>query len=804
MMQSIDQKSHSEELLDCIPQMAWYKDTSGTYITVNRSFAAYCQKEKEEIIGKTDSEVQPHKLAMKSIHDDREILTTKTEKCVEEELPGVNGSVWYKICKVPVFDHTGNVIGITGTAEDITAAKTSQKESEEHKRLLKSIIDATPDLIFYKDTESRYLACNNSFARNFVGTDQNQLIGKTDGDFIHDPDIANFFKESDMAVLTSGTARSMEESILLPNGQIMEVETSKTPFYNEKGEITGLVGISRDITQRKKITGRLIKIEEELRKKDELISAVALSIKEFIGSKDYLKAMARCFTLIGGCLEVSRAYLYTNHYDEEGKGSTRLAVEWHSSSGESRIMGTNSASVSFNSIESFLMPLLRNESYCSVVRELNDLQAMHYLQSQGIMSILAIPIYAEDRFWGFIGFDDRTTEKRWTESEYAMVSTFAYAIEKTIERCMIEKELETARINAEAANTLKSQFLANISHEIRTPMHAILGYASLMNEIVENEQTTAYLSAIKKAGNNLLNLINDILDLSKIEAGKLEIQTEPVEIRHMFEDLLDTFSYTSREKNIDLKVEVDQDIPKILILDEIKLRQILFNLVGNAVKFTDEGYVSVTLKKKSTKKEGRLDLIFEVTDTGIGIAEEQQSSIFEPFKQKDGQSNKKYGGTGLGLSISKRMAEMMGGTIQVKSKPNEGATFSVELPGVAVGPTGVLPELSGAKTEEKSSSKPSHSGSSHKKKAKSTPCELMEKLENLKEGLWSTCLESNRVADIHELAQAIMALGLLYSDSAILRFAQSLEDYANTYNLKKIRSLLLEFPDMIEIYRKKC
>jgi len=804
MIQAFDQRSHSEELLDSIPQMAWFKDTRGTFITVNRSFAAYFGKEKEEIIGKTDFEVWPQEIAMKSIHDDQEVMRTKSKICVEVELPGESGSAWYQICRMPVFDHDGNAIGITGTAEDITASKACRKETEDLKRLMRSIIEATPDLVFYKDTESRYLACNNAFARNFVGTDEDKLIGKTDGDFIQDPDVVNFFKESDKAVLTSGTPRSIEESLLLPNGQVMEVETSKTPFYNEKGEIAGLVGISRDITQRKKITGRLLTLEEELRKKDELISAVALSIKELIGSKDYLKAVNRCFTLIGCCLGVSRAYLYTNHYDEHGNGFTQLAVEWLSSSGESRILGANSVPVSFASLESFIAPFLRNDSYCNVVKELKDVQTMQYLQSQGVLSILAIPIYAGSRFWGFLGFDTRTKEKRWTGTEYALLSTFAYAIERNVERCMIEKELETARVNAEAANTLKSQFLANISHEIRTPMHAILGYASLMNEIVEDELSISYLSAIKKAGNNLLNLINDILDLSKIEAGKIEVQTEPVEIRHLFQDLMDTFSYQSMEKNIALKAEVDEDIPKILILDEIKMRQILFNLVGNAVKFTEEGYVSVTLKKKKSEKKDRIDLIFEVSDTGIGIAEDQHSSIFEPFKQKDGQSNKKYGGTGLGLSISKRMAEMMGGTIRVKSKPNEGATFSVEIPGVAVGPTGILPEKSGAKTGVKSSAKASHSASSPRKKAKPTSCELMEKLEVLKEGIWSACLESNRVAAIHEFAQAVMALGLLYNDSAILRFAEALEGYASTYNLKNIRSLLMQFPSIVEGYRKSC
>jgi len=251
-----------------------------------------------------------------------------------------------------------------------------------------------------------------------------------------------------------------------------------------------------------------------------------------------------------------------------------------------------------------------------------------------------------------------------------------------------EKEkAEREREAAEAANKSKSEFLASMSHEIRTPMNAIFGFTELLEDHIDNPQQKQYLSAIASSGKTLLSLINDILDLSKIEAGKLEIQVNDVNPRTLFSEIQHIFSMKVKEKGIDFLVEIDPAIPETLLLDEVRIRQILFNLVGNAVKFTDSGYIKISMVQKRQKKtdEDGLYLVFKVQDTGMGIPKTQKSLIFDAFKQQEGQSHAKYGGTGLGLAITKRLVEMMGGAITVESEEQKGSEFSFYIPDVKPG-----------------------------------------------------------------------------------------------------------------------
>jgi len=263
---------------------------------------------------------------------------------------------------------------------------------------------------------------------------------------------------------------------------------------------------------------------------------------------------------------------------------------------------------------------------------------------------------------------------------------------QTLELKKLNVSLEIAKNNAqnaakiaEDANKAKSEFLANMSHEIRTPMNAVLGFAELLYNHPLNEKQTEYVEGIQLAGKNLLNIINDILDLSKIESGNMGISMDSVNIYELVDELKALFSIKAKEKNIDFILEVDSNIPKGLLLDELKIKQIMFNLLGNAIKFTSTGHVKLKCYlTNSPTDESIVELNIVVEDTGIGIPQNQQDIIFEPFRQQNGQNTRQYGGTGLGLSITHKIVQLLSGKIFLNSVQDKGSIFSIVIPSVSV------------------------------------------------------------------------------------------------------------------------
>ncbi len=518
-------------------------------------------------------------------------------------------------------------VGVLSTEFD--RLLTQLRDSEEKHR---SIVEAVSDWVWETDVNNVFTYVSPQIT-TLSGYEPEEVIGKTVFDLVPPDQVdrtARFFQE---VAVAKKAFSGFENTHLHKDGRRLIGETSGIPILDADGELTGFRGVNQDITARKHL-------EETLRARQDELEAI------YQGMMDGL--------LIA---------------DVE---SQRFVA---SNPSICQMLG-----YSEDELRSLAMMDIHPPKDLPYVRE------QFALQSQGKNSVaLDLPVMRKD---GSVFYADISTHTASYHKRPCLVGVFRDVTERKKDRQQLQDyadalESQQATVEqfceaAEAATQAKSEFLANMSHEIRTPMTAILGFTDILLDNLQAEADISAAQTIKQNSEHLLGLINGILDLSKIESGKLEIERvfcSPVDVAS---DVMSLMRVRSEAKNLPLEIEYVGPIPESIQCDPTRLRQILINLIGNAVKFTEVGSVrlAVRLVERADKSSS---VRFDVIDTGIGMMEEQIPRLFEPFSQADSSTAREFGGTGLGLAISKRLAEMLGGGISASSNPGEGSTFSLTV-----------------------------------------------------------------------------------------------------------------------------
>ncbi|MCM8812515.1 MAG: response regulator [Candidatus Omnitrophica bacterium] len=455
---------------------------------------------------------------------------------------------------------------------------------------------------------------------------------------------------------------------------------------DEFGEIARLITAS--FSQRKILAeeiGRRKQQEEQLHKKDRLMETVA-ACANFILEESNSEHAVRCaMKMLGETVDVSRVYLFEDAGGDAAANAGLHMVqryEWCSAQVQPQLADPGLQDFTFpGNFRQWQAQLQQGIPVKAIVRELPP-DVREHLQAQQIQAILLVPLTVHGRIWGMIGFDECRCERNWSDLEIAALSAAGMALSNAIMRRRAEESLRSAKDAAERANKSKSEFIANMSHEIRTPMNALLGFVELLRETQLTQQQREYLNTAAESGQLLLMLLNDILDLAKIEAGHISLEEIPFGFEYLVSSVLQMLRPRVEAKSLSLAVDLDPQLPRLLLGDPVRIRQIFLNLLNNAIKFTDTGGISVRgYCREDPADAGSVTLTCQIADTGIGISPEKIAGLFKPFSQADSSTTRRYGGSGLGLYIVKSLVARMGGDISVRSMPEKGSefTFSIRL-----------------------------------------------------------------------------------------------------------------------------
>jgi len=664
------------QIFDQMPMNVFVRDAEGRFRYVNHAYEIFHKVKNKDIVGKTLIEVFPNKETPFDEMDDKVIKEGKqisTEEIVDTE----GGTVTLSVFKFPISDLEGNRIAVAGLDLDITKRKRVEKQVADQLAFTESLLDAIPMPIFVKDPEAIYLTCNEAYEEAF-GDKRADIAGKTllDMDIFTEKERTKFH-EDDLNLIQTGDFRREEATRVYADGKTYDVMYWRRTFNRADGSPGGMVGLLIDISDRKKS-------EETIRRRAMEASLLHRATQLAAESDAFDESLQQCIDLVCELTgwPIGHVYLPVENGDPVLKsasiwritGSEKFAKFKTVSEKAVFQMGEGLPGRIWQASEPVWIPdvtLDPNFPRKDICKQLN------------IHSAFGFPIEIRDEVVAVLEF---FTEEIFPVDEHLMetMATVGIQVGQVLERKRTADELSDAKDAADEASRAKSAFLANMSHELRTPMNAILGYAEMLSEDAKeegNDEQLADLKEITDAGEHLLSLLNDVLDISKVEAGRMDLYLETFDLTKMLGEVASTTKALVDKNKNKMEVSIADDIGE-MHADVTKVRQILFNLMSNAAKFTSDGRITL-FGERRTGENG--DIIrLGVSDDGIGIPEDKLDQIFEEFSQADDSTTKNYGGTGLGLALVKRFAHMMGGDIWVESTEGEGSSFILELPAVVI------------------------------------------------------------------------------------------------------------------------
>jgi PAS domain S-box-containing protein len=676
LLQEVDQeRGLLRALMENIPDPIYFKDCESRFIRVNQAHArALGAKDSAECVGRSDTDYFESEDALRWRLQEEEIVRSGQPQADRiEYLKNPQGPLWMSTTKAPMFDRSGQVSGIASISRDITALKNTEemlREQSEHNRM---ILETASDAFIGMDPDGSITTWNPQAELTF-GWLAEEVLGRRLCDTVvataHNdtraPGVERFLTNAQGSLLN----RTIELVALHRDGHEFPVEAMVWPV-RVKGACS-FHAFVRDISERRRA--------EKAREKESTLVQLLQSVTVAANQSSTIEDTAKiCLDRI--CAHtgwpIGHVYLRANNSKDE----LISAGIWHIEEGVRFEAFREASECRRFAYESGLPGCVLSSGKPQWIVDLTGEEPCslrtHAAWQAGLRSAFGFPVLVEEKIIGVLEFF--SLQRVPPDEEFlSIMGHIGSQLGQVVMRQRAEEDLQRAKASAESANRAKSEFLTTMSHEMRTPMNAILGMADLLSESPLCQEQRDYVRVFQKAGANLLDLINDLLDLSKVESGHVELESIGFDLRALLEKVVEMMASRAHDRGLQLTLDVLPGVPKGLVGDPNRLRQILINLIGNALKFTGQGCVTLRVEPDPEGAAGRLR--FNVVDTGIGIAADKTNMIFERFTQADSSTTRKYGGTGLGLAISKGLVELMGGRIGCTSELGKGSTFFLTAP----------------------------------------------------------------------------------------------------------------------------